>query len=127
MTPHRLLLDTHVFLWWMADDARLGREAREAIGAADVVYVSAASAWEAALKISIGKLRLKERFSKGVTACGFMPMPIEMAHAEAVMEIPLHHRDPFDRMLVAQALVEGLTIVTHDEQIRPYRVPVLFA
>lgn len=78
----------------MADDARLGREAREAIGAAEVVCVSAASAWEAALKISIGKLRLKERFSKGVTACGFTPLPLEMDHAEAVMGIPLHHRDP---------------------------------
>lgn len=126
MTPRRLLLDTHVFLWWMVDDKRLGRGAREAITSAEVACVSAASAWEAALKMSIGKLRLKEPFASGVTAGGFTPLSIEMTHAEAVMELPLHHRDPFDRMLIAQALVEGLTIVTHDEQMRPYRVPVLF-
>jgi PIN domain nuclease of toxin-antitoxin system len=121
----RLLLDTHVFLWWQADHPGLSDAAREAIAAADVVFVSAASAWEAVLKVSIGKLRLKEGFAKGVAAGGFSPLPIDMAHAEAVAELPFHHRDPFDRILIAQAMVEGLAIVTHDSQFSRYGVPVI--
>lgn len=123
----RLLLDTHVVLWWRDDDARLGRAARQAIRDGTTVYVSLASAWEAAIKMSIGKLRLPATFEHEVRDSDFEPLPITFAHTEAVAALPLHHRDPFDRMLVAQCQVEGLVLVTHDRRIEPYAVRVLWA
>jgi PIN domain nuclease of toxin-antitoxin system len=127
VSPRRLLLDTHAFLWWRADDPRLGTVARDAIAMADVVHVSAASVWEAGIKIRLGRLRLPEPLAKGVAASGFAELPIRFAHAERAAELPGHHGDPFDRMLVAQAQVEGLTLVTHDRAIWQYDVPVLRA
>lgn len=126
MSWRGLLLDTHVFLWWRMDDARLGADVRRAIADADTVYVSAASAWEAAIKASLGKLELPDSVRKGAQESGFDELPIRVAHAEAAAALPAHHRDPFDRMLVAQALVEGLVLVTHDRQLEPYGVPVLW-
>lgn len=125
--PKLLLLDTHVFLWWRADPRRLKQEAREAIAHADVVFVSAASAWEAAIKASLGRLDLPDPFELGVSASGFERLPIHFAHAEAVGRLAHHHRDPFDRLLIAQAQVEGLTFVTHDRQIEGYEVDILWA
>ena len=120
-----LLLDTHVFLWWRADDPRLGKVAREAIAGADLVFVSAASAWEAAIKQALGRLEIPDRFTAGVEASGFSRLPISFAHAERAGALPLHHRDPFDRMLVAQALEEHLTLVTRDAALAAYDVPLL--
>jgi len=125
MTPQRLLLDTHVFLWWRADDTQLAAAAREAIAHAEIVAVSAASAWEAAIKARLGRLRLPEPFAKGVTDSGFSELSVRFAHAERAADLPRHHADPFDRMLVAQAQIEGLTLVTHDSSIWRYDVPVL--
>ncbi|HET7038996.1 MAG TPA: type II toxin-antitoxin system VapC family toxin [Gemmatimonadales bacterium] len=122
----RLLLDTHVVLWWRQANARLGAEAVGAISQADVVYVSAASAWEVAIKRALGKIRLPGRFTDGVAASGFLPLPIGLAHAEAAGELPPHHADPFDRMLVAQARLERLTVVTHDRSFAPYGGAVLW-
>lgn len=116
----RLLLDTHVFLWWRTDDPRLTAPVRDAVTAAAVVYVSAASAWEAAIKVGLGKLVLPGPFEAGVVDSGFDRLLVGFSHAEEVVRLPPHHRDPFDRMLVAQARVEGLVLVTHDDALRPY-------
>lgn len=122
----RLLLDTHVFLWWNEDDPRLKDEARRAIRGADLVVVSAASAWETAIKTALGKLQIGVPFEDAVEINGFGKLPVEFRHAAAVMALPAHHGDPFDRMLIAQALTEGLTLVTHDRKFQPYGVPVLW-
>jgi PIN domain nuclease of toxin-antitoxin system len=120
----RLLLDTHVFLWWRADDRRVRAPAREAIAAADVVFVSAASAWEVAIKQALGRLQIPDTVEAGVLASGFERLPISFAHAAAAGRLPPHHADPFDRMLIAQAQLEGLTLVTHDRHFERYNVDV---
>ncbi|HEV8240350.1 MAG TPA: type II toxin-antitoxin system VapC family toxin [Thermoanaerobaculia bacterium] len=122
-----LLLDTHVFLWWRANEPRLGAGARHAIASAPLVYVSAASAWEASIKVGLGRLRLPESFETGVRESGFEQLPMVFRHAERAGGLAGHHRDPFDRMLVAQALEESLVLVTADRQLFPYEVPVLWA
>lgn len=122
----RLLLDTHVVLWWQTDDRRLGREARKAIATADIVWVSAVSGWEASIKSALGRLRLDEKFRLLVAADDFTELPVSLAHAERLLDLPPHHGDPFDRLLVAQALVEKATLVTHDRAIEPYGAPVIW-
>ncbi len=122
----RLLLDTHAVLWWQADDRRLSREARRAIATADIVWVSALTGWEATLKAAKGQLRLHEPF--GVTAMcdDFTELPVTLKHSEEFLRLPRHHKDPFDRLLIAQARVESATIVTHDRKFEPYGVPVIW-
>lgn len=117
-----LLLDTHVFLWWRGDPGRLPAPVLEAVAGADLVFVSAASAWEAAIKVALGRLELPEPLEAGVLASGFERLPITFTHAEAAAALPPHHRDPFDRMLVAQARLEDLVLVTHDRQLARYEV-----
>lgn len=126
MKTSNLLLDTHVFLWWRADDRRLQKDARTAIAAADLVFVSAASAWEAAIKAALGRLQLPDTIEAGVEGSGFEKLPISFSHAEAAAALPPHHLDPFDRMLVAQARIERLTLITHDRRFKPYDVPILW-
>ena len=126
MATVRLLLDTHVFLWWRTNDRRLKAAARAAIATADLVFVSAASAWEAALKVALGRLKIPDTIEAGVEASGFDKLPITFAHAEAAARLPPHHLDPFDRLLVAQARIEGLTLVTHDRRLAPYEVDILW-
>jgi PIN domain nuclease of toxin-antitoxin system len=123
----KLLLDTHVVLWWREAHPRLASDIVDLIGRADLVYVSAASAWEIAVKQSLGKVRLPEPFAEGVDASGFARLPIEFEHAALAGELPPHHSDPFDRMLIAQARLEGLTLVTHDRRFGAYGVEVLWA
>lgn len=123
-----LLLDTHVLLWWLADDPRLASECRDAIGAADTgAFVSAASIWEIAIKCSIGRLVLDEdvELASLATSNGFSNLPVSPHHAAAVRALPLHHSDPFDRLLVVQARLERLTLATADPALSAYRVPVL--
>ena len=122
-----LLLDTHVVLWWRANNARLTAPARRAIASTEVVWVSAASAWEVALKQRLGKLRLADPFTWMVAHSGFRELPVSFVHAERLAALPEHHRDPFDRMLIAQATVEGATLITHDRRFEPYDVPVVWA
>jgi PIN domain nuclease of toxin-antitoxin system len=122
----RLLLDTQVFLWWRMDDPRLAAAVRAAVAEAELVFVSVASAWEAAIKMALGRLRLPDRFETGVVDSGFERLLISFAHAERAGGLPVHHSDPFDRMLVAQAQAEGLTLVTHDRRLAPYDVDVLW-
>lgn len=127
MRRRKLLLDTHVFLWWRANDPKLSTTPRDAIATADVVFVSAASAWESAIKSALGKLTLPDSVSAGVADSGFQELPIAFSHAERAGRLPHHHRDPFDRMLVAQAQLEDLCLVTHDGRLKPYDVDILWA
>lgn len=128
MSPaSRLLLDTHVFLWWRGEPSRLALDLRNRIATADIVFVSAASAWEAAIKVSLGRLELPDTIEEGVLASGFERLLITFSHAERVAGLPPHHKDPFDRILVAQAQAEGLTLVTHDRLLEPYDIEILWA
>ncbi|AHG89179.1 PilT protein domain protein [Gemmatirosa kalamazoonensis] len=123
-TAERLLLDSHVFLWWSMGDERVRSGTRRAILDAPEVYVSMASLWELAIKASIGKLRVGVSLRYAVTVNHFTVLPVSLDHVERVANLPHHHRDPFDRMLAAQALHEGLTLVTHDRSFAPYALPV---
>jgi PIN domain nuclease of toxin-antitoxin system len=122
----RILLDTHVLIWW-DEGARLHQEAKRAIRDADQVYVSAVSGWEIAIKTSLGRLRPKRTVAVALEQSGFEELPLRLRHAEALGRLPWHHKDPFDRMLAAQALAEGLTLVTRDAAFRPYRLRVVRA
>jgi PIN domain nuclease of toxin-antitoxin system len=123
-----LLLDTHAFLWWLANDAALGERARAEIARVEnPVFVSAASFWEIGIKRAMGQLEAPENLQDVLSEASFLGLPIQTAHAELAGRLPLHHRDPFDRMLVAQAIVEGLQLVTADHQLTAYGIPILDA
>lgn len=123
-----LLLDTHSFLWWLADDAALGPTARAAIADGEnLVFVSAATAWEISVKRAKGKLVAPGDVEEWLTANEFIELPIEVGHAVRAGELPPHHSDPFDRMLVAQAELEGHVLVTADAEILRYGVKTLAA
>ncbi len=127
----RVLLDTHALLWWISDDPRLSALAREVIAnPGNDVLVSAVSAWEIAIKSALGRIELPdapERFLPEQLARNAMTsLPIQFGHALRVFHLPQHHRDPFDRLLVAQAQVEGLPIVSGDREVANYPVEVLW-
>lgn len=123
-----LLLDTHVLLWWLEDNPTLSRAPRAALSDGNnAVFVSAASAWEIAIKKTLGKLVAPDNLEAALQANAFQELPIGIVHALAAGALPGHHSDPFDRMLVAQALHENLTLVTRDKNIAQYRVPILEA
>ena len=122
----KLLLDTHVVLWWQRDDRRLTRAAREAIAVADVVWVSAVSGWEVAIKVALGRLRMREPWPALLAADDFTALPLTLAHTAELDRIAPGHRDPFDRALLAQARVEKATLVSHDRALAPYGVPMLW-
>jgi PIN domain nuclease of toxin-antitoxin system len=123
-----LLLDTHVLLWWFDDPGQLSDAAGAAIrDRANVVYVSAATAWEIVIKKALGKLDAPDNLDEVVRECRFTPLAITLAHALAVRSLPMHHRDPFDRMLVAQAHTEGMTVVTRDPKVLQYTAPNIVA
>ena len=124
----RLLLDTHVLLWWLADDRKLKARVRSVLADPEnLVFVSAASIWELRIKEGLGKVDLPTDFEETLDAQSFEQLSVTAAHAHALRDLPLHHRDPFDRMLVAQAGLEGLTIVSHDDALKAYGVPLIFA
>ena len=125
-----LLLDTHVLLWAASDPGRLGTDCRHAIeGGTNDVYVSAVSAWEIAIKQSLGKLTLPRPaelwLPEVVRRTGFQPLPVELEDALRARALPWHHRDPFDRLLIAQALARGLTLVSRDDAFKQYALDVL--
>lgn len=122
----RLLLDTHVLIWW-DEGARLSRDAMRAIKGADQVFVSAVSAWEVAIKTSLGKLKTRRTVADAAAESGFEELPLRLHHAEALAALPPHHRDPFDRMMLAQARAERLTVVTRDPQFEPYGIKLIGA
>jgi len=121
----RLLLDTEVLIWWDANDARLGTETRALIQNAGDVYVSVASVWEISIKAALGKLRTSRRPSDAVSDANFEMLPVTFEHAEAVLTLPPHHRDPFDRLLIAQAQLEALVVMTSDTHFSAYAVDVV--
>jgi PIN domain nuclease of toxin-antitoxin system len=121
------LLDTHAFLWALAAPGKLGHEARRILENPDtMVFVSAVSAVEIAIKRSLGKLDAPEGLAAEIPARGFQELPLRFAHGEALASLRRHHDDPFDRMLVAQALVERLQILSRDEKLRAYPVRVIW-
>ena len=122
-----LLLDTHAILWFVAGATELRQDARTAIEAAERTYVSSASIWELAVKHARGRLVAPADLPGQLRELGFIELALGWEHAQVAGELPPHHRDPFDRMLVAQAIVERLTIVTSDAMIGRYGVPVIAA
>ena len=117
----RLLLDTHIFCWWFYEPERLSREAFEVMNTAEKVFVSSASIWEVAIKVRLGKMKADphELFDR-IEANGFQEMPVLSKHALLVADLPLYHTDPFDRLLIAQAMSEPLHLLTADPQLKQY-------
>lgn len=124
----RLLLDTDVILWWLAENPALPRGVHEAIAEpSNETSVSAASIWEAAIKRNLGRLRFHDDdLTSALAEGGFRPLSVTIGHALLAGSLPNHHQDPFDRMLVAQAKLEGMTLVTRDPALRSYDVPILW-
>ena len=122
----RLLLDTHVLLWWLADDPSLGEEARAGISdATSSVFVSAATVWEVSVKQALGKLEAPSDLLRQIELNRFEPLSMTVSHAYTAGALPRHHDDPFDRMLVAQAMMEGLTLLSRDPRMSRYGVETL--
>lgn len=117
----RLLLDTHIFLWYLAASRKLTKSVLARIEMADVVYISAASIWESGIKIKQGRLEANiDDLYEGIVSSGFVELPISAKHSVMAANLPEHHRDPFDRMLIAQAMCEPLKLLTADNLLRQY-------
>jgi len=127
----RYLLDTHTFLWWNMDDAQLSSLAKELIADGNnEIFLSAASAWEIAIKTARGRLTLPEdptRYvSNRLSLHGFQALPVQIHHAVQVYKLPLHHADPFDRLLIAQSQIESMSLISADMEIRKYEIEVIW-
>jgi len=122
-----LLLDTHILIWWLADSPRLSKKARNAIEKSEIVWVSAVSAWEIEVKRARGLLEAPDNLEATLHARNLQMLSLTVGHAVAAAHLPPIHRDPFDRMLVAQAVMESLTLLTRDPKQAAYRVPVILA
>lgn len=121
-----LLLDTHVLLWWMDDNPALSKHARDLISEGEnFVYISAVVVWEIRIKQALGKLKIPGNFRRVLDEQPFETLDITVEHAHAVGELPAYHRDPFGRMLIAQAKVEGFIIITHDAHFKNYKIPYI--
>jgi PIN domain nuclease of toxin-antitoxin system len=117
----RLLLDTHIYLWCLKDDSQLTKKARLLITNADEVYISSASIWEASIKKGLGKLTIDmDDLVAAISGSGFLELPVDARHAAAVSRLPDLHRDPFDRLLIAQAIHEPLKFLTADATLSQY-------
>jgi PIN domain nuclease of toxin-antitoxin system len=121
----RLLLDTHVVLWWLTDDPTLTEDIKTMLDHEPGIYVSPATVWEVAIKQAVGKLLEPADLPERVRDSGFIELPIKFEHAIVAGRLPMIHRDPFDRMLVAQARCEDLMLVTRDTDIQQYDVSIL--
>lgn len=123
-----LLLDTHVLLWWLNADPALSKKAQAAVAdRKNMVFVSAVVVWEIRIKAALGKLEIPHNFKEVLESQPFEMLDITVEHAHAASDLPPHHRDPFDRMLVAQAKVEGFTLMTHDVRLKKYKVSLIEA
>jgi PIN domain nuclease of toxin-antitoxin system len=122
-----LLLDSHILLWWLTASERLSKNARNAMADCAAAYVSAATIWEIGIKCALGKLEVPDNLDEALRDSSFRPLPVQISHAIAAGKLPRYHDDPFDRMLVAQASVESLTLLTADARLRDYNVPILMA
>ena len=123
----KLLLDSHAFLWWLVEDPKLGAEAWQAVAdPSSTVHISAATVWELSIKAALGKLDLDGvDLVEEIEENGFVELPMTARHALAAASLPRHHEDPFDRMLIAQAHTEGLTVITRDPAFRAYGIALL--
>ena len=120
---NRFFLDTHVFIWWMEENKRLSNDIWDLLySPQNLIFLSVASVWEVIIKKAKGKLNLPKDIEGGIIASGFTVLPIQIPHVLAVEKLPFHHKDPIDRLLVAQAMVENLTILTDDKKFGKYRV-----
>jgi len=127
----KILLDTHAFLWWITDDAKLSKFAREIMGDGEnTLFLSAASAWEIAIKARLGRLKIPaqpDRFiAEQMQQNAMQALPIQISHTLHVYHLPKHHQNPFDRMLVAQARLEDLTLLSSDQHMRKYDVEIIW-
>jgi PIN domain nuclease of toxin-antitoxin system len=123
----KLLLDTHAALWFLSADERLSENARRHLtDGSNVVLLSAAVVWEVAIKRALGKLRVPDAYLSVLLDAGVQPLPVSVAHAAAVEQLPPHHRDPFDRMLVSQAKIEGGALVSRDDALAAYGVTLVW-
>jgi PIN domain nuclease of toxin-antitoxin system len=123
----QLLLDTHALLWWLDNHKALSMKSLAAIkDGGNTIFVSAATAWEISIKRALGKLRAPDALEEALEANRFLQLPISVHHALVAGDLPRQHDDPFDRMLVAQAQVENLIVITHDSQIGRYGIPILW-
>ena len=122
------LLDTHVLLWWLDDPERLSEGARSAItDTTNAVYVSAAAAWEIGIKQALGRIDVPVQLEQAVEDEGIRVLPISFTHGLAVAHLPSHHQDPFDRLMVAQAIAEELVLITRDPVVQQYDAATLKA
>jgi PIN domain nuclease of toxin-antitoxin system len=123
----KLLLDTHAALWWLSDDPRVGPQAtRQLVDTTNQVLLSAAVVWEVAIKRSLGTLEAPDDLAATLLGAGALPLPVTLEHAAAVETLPWHQRDPFGRLIIAQALIVGASVVSRDEPLRQYGVPVVW-
>jgi PIN domain nuclease of toxin-antitoxin system len=120
-----LLLDSHAFIWWIDDDTRLGPKARLAIESAEKVFVSVISVWELGSKQAAGKLEINTDLAKAAQDSGFEILDCQLAHAQLAPTLPPHHKDPFDRMLLAQATIERLKIMSQDGAFTNYEIDLV--
>ena len=122
----KLLLDTHTLIWWLANNPTLSQAAKKAISNPDnLVFISAASAWEMAIKRSLGKLDAPDDLERQIKNHNFQPLPITITHGLAVEKLPHHHNDPFDRIIIAQATWESMTVITRDQKFSSYNISIL--
>lgn len=125
MSSERFLLDSHILIWLDSGNARLGPSVLEKLRLAEQRYLSAVTAWELSLKQAAGKLRLRTPVGSMLETFRLLELPVAIRHGDRAALLPLHHRNPFDRMLVAQALEEDLILVTADGGLAQYEVPIL--
>jgi PIN domain nuclease of toxin-antitoxin system len=127
----RLILDTHVFLWWIVDSPQLSSRVRDVMrNPANELFLSVASAWEIAIKVNLGRLRLPDRPDRFIPGQllknAIEPLPVEMSHALYVSRLPAIHRDPFDRIIIAQSILEKMPVVTRDTDIAKYKIKTVW-
>ena len=125
MSGARFLLDSHILIWLDSGDPRITPVVLEMLRRAEERYLSAVTAWELSLKQAAGKLRLRKPVGAMLESFRLLELPVAIRHGDRAALLPLHHRDPFDRLLVAQAMLEGLILVTSDKKLAQYGVPIL--
>ncbi|GAB4240891.1 MAG: type II toxin-antitoxin system VapC family toxin [Stanieria sp.] len=122
----KLLLDTHTLIWWLTNHPTLSQAAKKAISNQDnLVFISAASAWEIAIKKSLGKLTAPDDLEVQIENNNFQPLPITITHGLAIEKLPNHHNDPFDRIIIVQAISESMTVVTRDKKFNLYNISII--
>ena len=121
----KYILDTHILLWWLSDSKNLSLKTREKIANSDnIIYVSAVSIWEIEIKKSLRKLQTPEINAKIIATCQFQELPVHIKHVLTLKELPNHHNDPFDRLLICQSIVEKATLITEDKLIAKYKLNI---